>query len=80
MSDPANRELYLYKLEAVLADEKLMTIIVVADADEKAFTYAENNLLRHTIVPPKVKELSIVQKKLMERGGVGYVVETSHFS
>lgn len=80
MSEQTNREFYLYKLEAVLADEKLMTIIVVADADEKAFTYAENHLLRHTIVPPTVKELSIVQKKPMQRGGVGYVVETSQFS
>lgn len=80
MSEQVNREFYLYKLEAVLADEKMMTIIVVADADEKAFTYAENNLLRHTIVPPKVKELSIVQKKLIQRGGVGYVVETLQFS
>ncbi len=73
------QEFYLYKLEAVLEENKLMTIIVMADSDAKAFTYAENNLLRHTIAPPRVKELSIVQKKPMTRGGVGYVVETLQF-
>ncbi len=80
MIDHANREYYLFKLEAVLTGGKMMTIIVVADADDKAFTYAENHLLRHTIVPPKVKELSIVQKQPIQRGGVGYVVETSQFT
>lgn len=79
MAEGSSREVFLYKLEAILEEEKLMTIIVVADSDEKAFTYAENNLVRHTIAPPKIKELSIVQKKLMQRGGVGYVIETSQF-
>lgn len=74
-----DQEIYLYKLEAVLEDDQLMTIIVVSDSDSKAFTYAENNLLRHTVAPPRVKELSIVQKKPLERGGVGYVVETLRF-
>ncbi|TGV30056.1 DUF3906 family protein, partial [Mesorhizobium sp. M00.F.Ca.ET.186.01.1.1] len=51
-----------------------------AKSDERAFSTAENNLLRHTIVPPKVKELSLVEKKPLGRQGVGYVVETSRFS
>lgn len=79
MAEGTPKEVYLYKLEAILAESRLMTIIVVADSDEKAFTYAENNLVRHTIAPPKIQEMSIVQKKLMQRGGVGYVIETSQF-
>ncbi|MGZ0050387.1 DUF3906 family protein [Brevibacillus gelatini] len=73
-------ESYLYKLEAVLEDGRLMTVIVVAKTDERAFSSAENNLLRHTIAPPKIKELSLVEKKPLGRQGVGYVVETSRFS
>ena len=73
------KEFYLYKLEAVLEAEQLLTIIVMSHSDEKAFTYAENHIERHSIVPPKIKQLSIVQKKPMDRGGVGYVIETSQF-
>ncbi|HJV47605.1 MAG TPA: DUF3906 family protein [Bacillota bacterium] len=73
------KEFFMYKLEVVLANDQLLTVIVMADSDELAFTYAENHIDRHTIVPPKIQQLSIVQKKPMERGGVGYVVETSRF-
>ena len=73
-------ESYLYKLEAVLEEGQLLTVVVIAKSDERAFSTAENNLLRHTIVPPKVKELSLVEKKPLGRQGVGYVVETSRFS
>jgi hypothetical protein len=73
-------ETYLYKLEAVLAEQRLLTVIVIAQTDERAFSSAENQLLRHTIVPPKVEQLSIVEKKPLGRSGVGYVVETSRFS
>lgn len=79
MTEETAQEVFLYKLEATLAEGKLMTIIVVANSDEKAFTFAENNLVRHTIAPPKIQELSIVEKKLLSRGGVGYVIETSQF-
>ncbi|HBZ80739.1 MULTISPECIES: DUF3906 family protein [Brevibacillus] len=72
-------ESYLYKLEAVLEEGQLLTVVVIAKSDERAFSTAENNLLRHTIVPPKVKELSLVEKKPLGRQGVGYVVETSRF-
>jgi len=73
-------ENYLYKLEAVLSEQRLLTVIVTAQSDEKAFSSAENQLLRHTIAPPIVKQLSIVEKKPLGRNGVGYVVETSRFS
>jgi hypothetical protein len=72
-------ESYLYKLEAVLEEGRLLTVVVIANSDERAFGFAENNLLRHTVSPPKIKELSLVEKKPLGRQGVGYVVETSHF-
>lgn len=73
-------ESYLYKLEAVLEEGRLLTVVVIAKSDERAFSTAENNILRHTVAPPKIKELSVVEKKPLGRQGVGYVVETSHFS
>lgn len=73
-------ESYLYKLEAVLEEGRLLTVVVIAKSDERAFSTAENNVLRHTVAPPKIKELSLVEKKPLGRQGVGYVVETSHFS
>ena len=73
-------ESYLYKLEAELEEGRLLTVIVIAKSDERAFSTAENNILRHTVAPPRIKELSLVEKKPLGRQGVGYVVETSHFS
>ncbi|MGG4460082.1 DUF3906 family protein [Brevibacillus porteri] len=73
-------ESYLYKLEAVLEEGRLLTVVVIAKTDEQAFTSAENTLLRHTIVPPRIRELSLVEKKSFGRQGVGYVVETSTFT
>lgn len=72
-------ESYLYKLEAVLEEGRLLTVVVIANSDERAFRFAENNLLRHTIAPPRLAELSLVEKKPLGRQGVGYVVETSRF-
>lgn len=72
-------EAYLYKIEAILAENKLMTIIVVAHSDEKAFSTGENHLVRHTIASPDIQELSIVEKKPLSRSGVGYVIETLQF-
>ncbi|MDA5109702.1 MULTISPECIES: DUF3906 family protein [Brevibacillus] len=71
-------ETYLYKLEAELAD-RLLTVVVVAQSDERAFSSAENNILRHTVAPPQIKQLSLVEKKPLGRQGVGYVIETSQF-
>lgn len=73
-------ESYLYKLEAVLEEGRLLTVVVIAKSDERAFSTAENNILRHTVAPPRIKELSLVEKKPLGRQGVGYVVETSQFS
>ncbi|MDR7314364.1 DUF3906 family protein [Brevibacillus nitrificans] len=72
-------ESYLYKLEAELEEGRLLTVVVLAKSDERAFSTAENNILRHTIAPPHIKQLSLVEKKPIGRQGVGYVIETSHF-
>ena len=72
-------ESYLYKLEAELEEGRLLTVVVLAKSDEGAFSTAENNILRHTISPPHIKQLSLVEKKPIGRQGVGYVIETSHF-
>jgi hypothetical protein len=72
-------ETYLYKLEAELAGDRLLTVVVVAQSDERAFSSAENNILRHTVAPPQIKQLSLVEKKPLGRQGVGYVIETSQF-
>ncbi|MFD2370780.1 DUF3906 family protein [Brevibacillus sp. GCM10020057] len=72
-------ESYLYKLEAELEEGRLLTVIVLAKSDERAFSAAENNILRHTVAPPRIKQLSLVEKKPVGRQGVGYVIETSRF-
>jgi hypothetical protein len=69
-------ETFLYKLEALLADGKFCTVVVIGHSDEKAFAYAENQLLRYFVAPPQVKELSLVQKIPLGRPGIGYVIET----
>jgi len=56
-----------------------LTIVVVAQSDERAFSAAENNILRHTVAPPQIKQLSLVEKKPLGRQGVGYVIETAQF-
>jgi hypothetical protein len=70
-------ETFLYKLEALLADGKFCTVIVIAHSNEKAFAYAENKLLSYFVEPPQVKELSLVQRIPLGRPGIGYVIETA---
>lgn len=72
-------ESYLFKLEAELEEGRLLTVVVIAKSDERAFSTAENNILRHTVAPPRIKQLSLVEKKPIGRQGVGYVIETSRF-
>lgn len=73
------KDTFLYKLEAELAEARYLTVIVVSSSDDKAFDYAENNILRHTVAPPDIRSLSIVEKKPLGRNGVGYIVETLKF-
>jgi signal transduction protein with GAF and PtsI domain len=80
MAEEQTESYHLYKLEVVLEEGQLLTVVVIANTDERAFSSAENNLLRHTIAPPRIKQLSLVEKKPLGRQGVGYVVETSTFS
>ncbi|MFD2671122.1 DUF3906 family protein [Marinicrinis sediminis] len=66
--------MYLYRIEATIAGA-LTVVIVIADSDEKAFDYAEQQLEKHFIAKPVVEELCVLEKKRMSAGN-GYVIET----
>lgn len=66
--------MFLYKIEIELK-EQLVYLLVIAESDEKAFSYVEGHLARHFIANPEVKETSIVEKKRVEKGS-GYIIET----
>ncbi|MCR8643887.1 DUF3906 family protein [Paenibacillus sp. N1-5-1-14] len=66
--------MFMYKMEIELSDQ-LVYLIVVADSDEKAFDYAESNLAKHFIATPEVKQLSMIEKKRLDKGN-GYIIET----
>ena len=77
MSDSSDtKETFLYRVEAELQDGRLLTVIVAAYSDQQAFHHAENHLLRHTVAPPRIDSLSLVEKKPFRRGA-GYVFETA---
>ncbi|WP_438432027.1 DUF3906 family protein [Gorillibacterium sp. sgz500922] len=65
--------MFLYKLEAKTADQRL-SVVVLAETDDKAFQSAESQLIRHFVAPPGIEELAIVEKKRAEKGA-GYVLE-----
>ncbi len=66
--------MYLYKIEMELADQ-LAYLIVIADSEEKAFSYVEGHVARHFIASPEIRQLTIVERKRIEPGS-GYVIET----
>lgn len=65
--------MFLYKIEIELEDQ-LAYLIVLADSDEKAFSYVESQVVRHYVANPEVKQVSIVEKKRVEKGS-GYFIE-----
>lgn len=67
--------MFLYKLEITTEENESYAAIILAESDEKAFSYAESQFRRQLLTPPKIKELSIVEKKYVEKGK-GYVLET----
>ncbi|GAB6934641.1 MAG: DUF3906 family protein [Calditerricola sp.] len=67
---------YLYRLEARLNDGRLVTVVVAAANEEKAFQYAESHLERDLVFRSRVAELSLVEKKSLHPG-VGYAVVTA---
>jgi hypothetical protein len=66
--------MFMYRIEIELSDQ-LVYFIVLSESDEKAFSYAEEYLVRHFIAKPVVKQLSIVEKKRVQAGS-GYLLET----
>lgn len=67
--------MFLYKLELSTAANSYVAVLV-ADSDEKAFTYAESLLKRQHLIPPDIRAISLVEKKYVERGK-GYIVPTN---
>lgn len=65
--------MYLYKLEITL-DQRVVSLIVAADDDNKAFSYVESHLTRHFVSMPQPKEIALVEKKRLNPGS-GYIVE-----
>lgn len=67
--------MFLYKLEIVTEENGSYAVIVLAESDEQAFSYADSQFRRQLLQPPAIKELSLVEKKYVEKGK-GYVLET----
>ncbi|UUZ79995.1 DUF3906 family protein [Paenibacillus sp. P26] len=65
--------MYIYKLEIELTDQ-LAHLIVLAENDEQAFDYVEDQLVRHFVHNPEVKQASIIEKKRAVKGA-GYIIE-----
>lgn len=68
--------MFLYRIEAQWEDRLQAVAIVAAETDEAAFEYAEQFLEKHYLVLPKLDELSIVEKKRLNKGS-GYIIETN---
>ncbi|MEI7026831.1 DUF3906 family protein [Paenibacillus sp. y28] len=66
--------MYLYKIEIELVEADTAHLIVLAETDEKAFGYVEENLARHFVAVPATKSIAIIQKKRIE-AGAGYIIE-----
>lgn len=69
--------MFLYKIEIELADQ-MAYLIVLADSDEKAFSYVESHVVRHYVTNPEVKQVSIVEKKRVEKGSGYFIVTDSN--
>ncbi|WP_126428066.1 DUF3906 family protein [Brevibacillus marinus] len=68
--------MFLYKLEVLTDSVGSYVAVVLADSDEKAFAYAESQLNRQHLIPPAIREISLVEKKYVERGK-GYIIKTT---
>ncbi|EXX85517.1 hypothetical protein BG53_08030 [Paenibacillus darwinianus] len=65
--------MFLYKIEIELPG-KLAHLILLADGDEKAFSYVESHVARHFVQTPEIRSTAIVEKKRLEPGS-GYLIE-----
>lgn len=65
--------MYIYKMEVELKDQQVY-LIVMAETDEQAFDYLEEQLVRHFVNNPEVVQASVIEKKRAVKGA-GYVIE-----
>ncbi|SFS71196.1 DUF3906 family protein [Marininema halotolerans] len=63
----------LYRFEAVIEGE-VIHIIIAAQSDEEAFQYVDIELEKHYLRMPEVEELSLYEKRRIQKGG-GYVLQ-----
>ncbi|PEM47554.1 DUF3906 family protein [Bacillus wiedmannii] len=64
----------LYRFEAVLVNS-IVPIIVVAQSEEQAFKLAEIELEKHFLPLPEVKEISLFEKKKIQKGAAFVIHE-----
>ena len=64
----------MYKMEVELRNRKIY-VVVMAERDEQAFDYLEEQLVRYFITNPEVVEASIIEKKRAVKGS-GYVIDS----
>lgn len=68
--------MFLYKIEITTRDLSSLVAIVIADSDEKAFSYAESQVRRQYVIVPEISEISLVEKKYLDKGK-GYLIEAT---
>lgn len=68
--------MFLYKLEITTEENQLLVAVMIAETDEKAFAYAESHVRRQYLNPPTIAQISLVEKKYLEKGK-GYVIEAA---
>ncbi|WP_139491644.1 DUF3906 family protein [Brevibacillus dissolubilis] len=68
--------MFLYKIEATTEENKSIVVVVISESDEKAFSYAETAIRREFLVAPKLTDISLVEKKYLEKGKA-YVIENA---
>lgn len=69
--------MYIYRFE-VVAQEKVIDLIIVANDDESAFKYVDIELEKYYLKIPLIQEITLYEKKKIIHGG-GYVLERTHF-
>ncbi|PEM14313.1 DUF3906 family protein [Bacillus wiedmannii] len=64
----------LYRFEAVLVNS-IVPIVVVAQSEEQAFKLAEIELEKYFLPLPEVKEISLFEKKKIQKGAAFVIHE-----
>ncbi|MGG0726948.1 DUF3906 family protein [Bacillus paramycoides] len=64
----------LYRFEAVLVNG-VVPIVVVAQSEEQAFKLAEIELEKYFLPLPEVKEISLYEKKKIQKGAAFVIHE-----